>query len=162
MTDTDTLLWFRAVQRVAADVTGIKTIHGVTPLTTGPSSGASLRPATDSLTDLPALVLAYGGADITAGSWERQTHTVNGAIWRARDPIAETYDALIADIGRVLNAFPARGKAYSISSEVQSLLVTGFGAIDGIEWAPGSNRWYLVLPFTMELIVNRPAAYVPA
>ncbi len=162
MTDTDSLAWFQGIMRVGAEVAGIKVVHGVKPATSGAAVSTLLRPATEELGDVPALVFGYGGAPVTPGSWETQKHTVHGAIWRPRNPIAETYTELVADIGRVLNAFPARAKAFAVSAELQSLLVTSFGAIDGAEWPVGSNRWYLVLPFELEAVVRRAVTYAAA
>lgn len=165
MVDTDSLTWFRAVQRVAADVSGMEIVHGVTPPASGAASSPLLRPATYELFQVPAIVIGYGGAEIVPGSWERQTHTLSAAIWRSNDPLSGldlVYDALVADVGRVINAFPPRGKAYGVSVELQSVLVVSIGAIDGFEWPRDSDRWYLVLPFELEVIVNRAAAYVAA
>ncbi|MES2210959.1 MAG: hypothetical protein V4515_12375 [Chloroflexota bacterium] len=162
MTDTDSLLWFQAIMRVGAEVAGIKVVHGVKPATAGAAASSLLRPATEGLDEVPALVFGYGGAPVTPGSWETQKHTVHGAIWRSRMPIDETYSELVADIGRVLNAFPARAKAFAVSAELQSVLVTSFGAIDGSEWPTGSNRWYLVLPFEIEAVVRRATTYSPS
>lgn len=161
MTDTDSLLWFQGLMRVAADVSGIKVVHGVTP-GTGTAASGLLRPATDELADVPALVLGYGGAVVTPGPWETQKHTVHGAVWRSREFIDTAYAELVTDIGRVLNAFPGRAKAYAVSAELQSALITSFGSIDGAEWPSGSNRWFLVLPFELEVVVRRAVTYSPS
>jgi hypothetical protein len=162
VTDTNSLLWFQAVMRVAAEVTGMKVVHGATPATSGVAASPLLRPATDEIGATPAIVLGYGGAAVTPGAWETQKHTVHGAVWRPRDPLAETYTELVADIGRVLNAFPPRAKAFAASAEVQSVLITSFGAVDASAWPAGSNRWYLVLPFEIEVVVRRAATYAAA
>ena len=162
MTDTDSLTWFQGIMRVGANVAGIKVVHGVTPATVGAAASVLLRPATEELGSVPALVFGYGGASVTPGPWETQKHTVHGAIWRPRKPIDETYSELVADIGRVLNAFPQRAKAFEVSAELQSVLITSFGSIDGAEWPVGSNNWYLVLPFEIEAVVRRAVTYSPS
>ena len=152
----DTLTTFRAVQRVLADVSGIKVVHGVTPPATGTASSALLRPATDELMDLPAIVLGSGPIEITPGPVTRFRWEFSGGIWRARQAqlFDEAYDGLVGDIGALVVAVAARGKAYSIDAGLQSLKLPSFGAIDGAEWPAGSGRWYLVAPFTLEVVVD--------
>lgn len=152
----DTLATFRAAQRVLADVTGIRVVHGVTPPATGTGASPILRPATDELIDLPAIVLGSGSIEVTPGPLTRFRWTMLGAVWRARQAalLDEAYDGLVGDIGRVYVAVAARGKAYGIDAGLQWIGIRSFSAIDGAEWPAGSNRWYLVAPFTLEVVAN--------
>ena len=152
----DTLTTFRAAQRVLADVTGIVVVHGVTPPTSGTAAAAILRPATDTLAELPAIVLGSGPIEVTPGPVTRFRWTMRGAVWRSRSAVAlaEEYDGLVGDIGRVYAAVAARGKAYAIQAGLQSLKLPSFGAIDGAEWPAESNRWYLVVPFELEVVAD--------
>lgn len=152
----DTLTTFKAVQRVLADVTGMKVVHGVTPPAAGTGSSSILRPATDELVDSPSIVLGSGAIEVTPGPVTRLTWTILGAVWRVRDGtgIAEAYDGLVTDIGAVITAVAARGKAYSIQAGLQSLKVASISAIDGAEWPARSNRWFLILPFELEAIAD--------
>lgn len=160
----DTLTTFRAVQRVLADVSGIKVVHGVTPLTSGTSSNAILRPATDELVDSPSIVLGSGPIQVTPGPVTRFTWAIAGAVWRVRDAtgIEAAYDGLVGDIGALVTAVAARGKAYSVQAGLQSLKVKSIAAVDGAEWPAGSNRWFLVLPFTLEVVADFDTPINPA
>ena len=152
----DTLTTFKAAQRVIADVTGIKVVHGVTPPGSGTGYAAILRPATDELADSPAIVLGSGPIDITPGPVTRLVWTLQGAVWRTRDGagIETAYDALVTDIGSIVVAVAARGKAYALQAGLQSLKLVSFDAIDGAEWPRASNRWWLVLPFECQIIAD--------
>ena len=160
----DTLTTFRAAQRVLADVTGIKVVHGVTPPATGDASHSLLRPATDLLGDAPAIVLGSGEIEITPGPVTRFRWTLLGGIWRVRDGTGPeaAYDGLVGDIGQVVVAVAARGKAYAIQAGLQSLQVMSFGAIDGIEWPTRSNTWYLVAPFELAIVADYDTPIVAA
>lgn len=152
----DTLTTFKAVQRVLADVSGIKVVHGVTPPTSGTGASTILRPATDELVDSPAIVLGSGAIEVTPGPVTRLTWTMPAAVWRSRDGIGiETaHDGIVTDIGNIVTAIAARGKAYSIQAGLQSLKLAGFSSIDGAEWPARSNRWFLILPFELEVIAD--------
>lgn len=159
----DTLKSFQAAQRVLADVTGIKVVHGVTPLTSGDGANSLLRPATNELADSPAIVLGSGPIAIKPGPVANFTWTIQGGIWRIRDPYIETaYDGLVGDIGLVYAAVAAKGKAYAIQAELQSLKVVSFAAIDGMEWPAESNRWFLVAPFELEVVIDYDTPTLPA
>lgn len=156
------ITWLRGAQRVLADITGMTVIHGVTPPTTGAGVHSSLRPVSDLLIDAPAVVMGYGGGPVISGPRVRHAATLNCAIWRPREELADAYDGLMGDLGNILEAIAARGKAYGLSTDVQSLLLTSFSAVDGAEWPPNSNRWYLVLPFECEMVVDVDAPLTPA
>lgn len=160
----DTLTTFKAVQRVLADVSGIKVVHGVTPPTSGTGASPLLRPATDELVDSPSIVLGSGAIEVTPGPVTRLTWTIRGAVWRVRDAfgIEDAYDGLVGDIGAIVTAVAARGKAYSIQAGLQSLKIARIAAIDGAEWPEGSNRWFLTLPFDLEVIADYPTPITAA
>jgi len=154
----DTLTTFRAVQRVLADITGMAVVHGVTPPTSGGGAHALLRPATDALSELPAIVLGSGPIEVTPGPVTRFRWTMRVAVWRSRTVLDEEYDGLVGDIGRIVVAVAARGKAYLIQAGLQSLTVPSFEAIDGAEWPAGSGRWYLVQPFELQIVAEELTA----
>jgi hypothetical protein len=161
----DTLTTFRAVQRVLADVSGMKLVHGVTPPASGTAAHANLRPATDELVDSPSIVLGSGPIEVTPGPQTRLTWTMQGAVWRVRDGgggIVEAYDGLIGDIGALVVAVQARGKAYSVDASLQSLSIASVAAIDGAEWPAGSNRWFLVAPFELQVVADYDTPITPA
>lgn len=156
------LTWLKGAQRVLADITGMTVVHGVTPPTSGTGSHAKLRPVTDLLEETPAVVMGYGGGDVISGPRVRHTFALNCAIWRSRIELADAYDGLMGDLGNTLEAIAARGKAYALTTDVQSFLLTNIGAVDGAEWPVNSNRWYLVLPFECEMVVDVDAPLAPA
>lgn len=158
---TDSLTWLRAAQRVLADVAQITVVHGVTPPTSGTGASSALRPASDLPADDPAIVMGWGGATVVMGPVPRLTCTLSCAVWRNRQYVEQAYDGLAGDVRRIVAALAPRGKAYAISAEVQSLLPTSFGAIDGVEWPAQSNSWYLVLPFELEMVVDVDVALAP-
>jgi hypothetical protein len=152
----NTLTTFQAVQRVLADVTGMKAVHGVTPPTTGTGANSVLRPATDVLSDSPVIVAGSGGVvvDFETHTRLRLRWTLTCAVWRlrSRDATADAYDALVGDIARIITAIAARGKAYSIDPGVAMFMPESFGPIDGAEWPVGSDIHYFVLPFDCEIV----------
>lgn len=154
----DTLTTFQAAQRVMADVTGMKAVHGVTPPTSGSGANAILRPATDLLADSPAIVIGSGPIEIDFESHGRLriVWTLSCAVWRVREATAldAAYDALVGDVGRVAVAIAARGKAYAIDTGIQLLWPRSFGAIDGAEWPVGSNAWWVYLPFECPIVAD--------
>jgi hypothetical protein len=152
--------WFDAIGAIAADIEGIERIYAGGK---GGSGEPKVVPMARELMVAPVLVQGYGGAEITPGSWERQEHTLNCAIWipAPADVIDKAYSLAIEFVGRVIAAYPPRSRAGSIHPDLQSALVTGFDAIDGREWGTGSTRTYVIVPYTIQAIVQRVATYVP-
>src|SRR3990167_6767401 len=132
MADIDLAKVIDAISSVAREVEGLKVVHGVQG---GSEDSPLVKPAPLILLELPALVLDDGEADVIPGSWERQTWTFSGAIWRPYDAatFAEVYRESAKDAHRLLNLFPTRGKAKSISPDIQSLLLTHIYKTDGAE-----------------------------
>jgi hypothetical protein len=147
--------WFAAVAKVGSQVDGIKgVIAGATAGQTG------LSPMDDDLSSgLPAMVIGYGGAPVSAASWERQVHTLDAAIWVERNPLGERYAQLVGFIDAVMAVFPQKAKPHAA---IASVLVTKFERIVRREWPAGSGVVYLTLPFSIEVVRNRAAQYVAA
>jgi hypothetical protein len=151
--------WFAAVSDVFADVQGINRVYGVK----GGETDPKVVPMSSELASGDIGVLGYAGGEITPGSWERQRHELNAAIWVPAPATAIG----AAYVDRVLTAFPARSKAGLPPElphpELASVLVTRFDAIDSREWGEAQARkQYVVLPFTIEVVRNRAAAYIAA
>lgn len=155
-------VWFDAVARVAADVVGMKAVFAAATTSAVTVAKPIVVPMANDLSQLPAIVLGLGPGEITPGSWERQRHEVRGAIWRPREPVGEIYALLVGDLSALLDAFPPHAKGYNVEPSLQSLLLTGHDGVVPAEWPPRSDRWYLTLPFTVEVIVNRAAVYAAA
>lgn len=112
---------------------------------------------------LPAFLMLQGEGAIIPGSWERQTWTLEGSVWVEYLPRGERYRQLVDLREPVQTAFRAKSKGGLVDTAVQSVLLTGFGRIEGRQWARGEQApWYLVLPFSIEVKVNRAVTYLPA
>lgn len=149
--------WFGAVAKVGSQIVGLAP-GAVYAGATGGQAG--VQPMVDELAaGLPALVLGYAGALVAAGSWERQTHTIDAEIWVERNPIGERYEQLIGFIDAVMDVFPPKAKPHA---DVASVLVLSFDRIVRREWPAGSGIVYLTLPFPIQVVRNRAAQYVAA
>lgn len=150
--------WFDAIASVGATIEGIERVYAGGK---GGSGEPKVVPMARDLVVAPVLVQGYGGAEITPGSWEAQDHTLNCAIWipAPADTIGKAYSLAVQFVGRVMDAYPARAKAFGLHNDLQSALVTGFDAIDGREWGVQSTRQYIIVPYTIEAVVRRAAVY---
>lgn len=111
----------------------------------------------------PAFVVTDGGTEIIPGSWERTTWTVEAALWVEYSPRGERLRQLLNLREPIREAFRDHSKGGLVDDAVQSVLITSTGAIEGRQWRRADNApWYLVLPFSIEVKVNRAATYVPA
>ena len=139
---------------------GIKKVYGVKGAATDPK----VVPMASEIVTSPIGVLGYGGAQVTPGSWERQTHTLAAAIWIAVSSTSPgaSYELAVAYIDRVMDAFPPRSKAGAIHPELAAVLVTEFEAITQRSWGEAAlARDYVVLPFSIQVTRNRAAQYQP-
>ena len=162
MADTATII--DAVAAIGLTVDGIKdtAIYG-------PGSGNvdGVRELPEDIgVALPAFLMLEGEADIIPGSWERQTWTLAGSVWVEYLPRGERYRQLVNMREPIQAAFRAHSKGGLADAAVQSVLLTGFGQIAGRQWNRGTpdqpGAWFLVLPFSVEVKVNRAVAYQPA
>lgn len=151
------------IARVALNlvgITGLKTVYSA-GATSGPS-GKVLELPDEIAPSLPAAVLLSNEGPIIPGPWERQTWTLHGTIWAPSRPRGESYRRLV-DIGDLVVLALQQPDVTAVDQAVQSVVLTGFDAIQGMQWNRGADApWYLVLPFTIEAKVNRPATYGPA
>lgn len=154
--------WFALVADVFAGIEGIYRVFGVK----GADGDVKVVPMS---TELPVGsvvgILGYDGGQITPGSWERQEHTLDAAIWvpAAGDTLDKAYTLAVAYVERVLTVFPGHGKAGASDSTIQSVLVTTFDTIESREWADkAAQREYVVLPFEIQVIREQARRYAPA
>lgn len=159
------LQWFDAIAKTAAEIPGVKHAHGAgtAQLAAGPS-GRTVEPMVDQLDELPSVFLGHAGADIPASTWSRQTHEVLMTIYLERTPIGVRYADAIAFIDTVVSTFEAHAKAWNADSNgwLQSVVITRFDGIQAAQFPALSNRFFLALPWRLEVKVNRPASYQPA
>lgn len=114
---------------------------------------------------LPAFMVLDAGGPIIPGNWERQTWNLEGSIWVEYEPRGERYKQIVDLAEPTLAAFrnTAEIAARAVDTAVQSVLIVEFRAIEGRQWHRRENApWYLVLPFVIEVKVNRAVAYVAA
>jgi hypothetical protein len=155
--------WFADVSDVFALIEGIYRVYGVK----GEEGDPKVVPMASELpTGAIVGVLGYDGGTITPGSWERQTHSLNAAIWvpATADTIDRAYTLAIAYVDRVLEIFPGHGKAGATpANNIASCLVTAFDQVESRAWGNRDAQLeYVVLPFSIEVVRNRAAAYVAA
>lgn len=112
----------------------------------------------------PAVVVLRGAMEVIPGSWERTTLSFEFSVWvPEQEPRGEAYRDL-ADLDEpIRDAFRNRAKGGLVDPAVQSVLVLGSDAIEGRQWQRGERApWYLVLPYTVAVKVNRAVTYRPA
>ena len=136
-------------------VTGIKAVYAA-----GATTGVKEIPEViDTL--LPAAVFMPGDAPVIPGNWERQTWNITGTIWTRSAPRGERYRELLDLAEPILGTYRTVSAAVKASdTDIQQLILKEFGAISGEQWQRGDGApWYLVLPFTVEVKVNRSTNY---
>lgn len=145
--------------RLAVNLVGVGGIRAVyAPAASAP--GVQALP--DVLSSWPAAVFLPGESPIIPGNWERQTWIVNGSIWVTETPRGERVQELTDLSDDVLAAF-RQPDVTAIDAAVQSVVLRDFGAIAGQQWQRHQEApVFLVLPFTLELKVNRSVTYGPA
>lgn len=149
------------IAAIGADVTGIndEAVYGA-----GSGSVTGVKELPDDIgIALPAFMVLDGGGEVIPGNWERQTWRLEGSVWVEYKPRGERYRQLVNFQELVLAAFRAKSKGGSADPAVQSVLITEFKAIEGRQWQRGEAApIYLVLPFTVEVKVNRAVTYSAA
>jgi hypothetical protein len=142
--------------RNAIPIPGLKAIYA-------PEEATGVKRIPDSLSTLPAAVFLPGATTIMPASWERQTWIIRGSIWTGETPRGERVAELVDLQDSILGVFrvPVE-KLTTIDPAVQSVLVTEFDLISVQQWqARAELPFYLVMPFTIEMKVNRPVTYGP-
>lgn len=154
--------WFALVADVFAGIEGIYRVFGVK----GEDGDPKVVPMSRELPTGSVIgILGYDGGEIIPGSWERQTHELNAAIWipAPAETLDKAYTLAVAYVDRVMAVFPGHGKAGATDATIQSVLVTGFETIEGRTWAEkDAEREYVVLPFTIEVVRNVVRNYAAA
>lgn len=147
------------VARIAMNLVGVTGINAVYAPTT--ATGVLAVPE-EIHQSLPCALLLAGEHPVIPGNWERQTWRLNGSVWTNNAPRAERYQQLTDLAELILAAFRVPDTT-AVDPAVQSVLLTSFDPIGGQQWQRGDNApWYLVLPFTLEVKVNRSVTYGPA
>lgn len=136
-------------------VGGIKAVYA-------PGTASGVQELPDDLVVLPSAVLLPGESPVIPGNWERQTWAVNGTIWTGTKPRGERVQELTDMADDILAAFRIPDVT-AVDAAVQSVILREFGPIDQRQWSVHPEAgWFLVLPFSLELKVNRSVTYGPA
>lgn len=159
--DVTSRTWFDAIAEVGSTIPGIVKVFAGGR---GEGDNPKVVPMSNELAKGPVIIQAYGGAEVTPGSWEEQEHTLNCAIWipTTAGTLGAAYSLAIEFIGRVMAVYPPRGQAYNRHPQLQSAIVTRFDRIVSQAWGDGAaQRQFVVLPYEIQAIVRRAAAYEP-
>jgi hypothetical protein len=123
-------------------------------------------PVADDFTEVgfPIVTVAAGAWTSLAQPGNERIHiTLNCAVWRDRVPLAENVNALYDDRDAIADGWVAHTKAYLVEAHLQSALMTdGPGIVPRSLPAGQGARVLLSLPFSVEVICNRPVIYQPA
>ena len=152
-----------AIAAVAIDVAGL---NNDAIYSAGGGEIAGVKDIPDNLADgaFPAVVVMGADKAIIPGSWERTTWTVELSVWVPDlPPRGEVYRDLVDLEEPIREAFRTKARAGVADPAVQAVLVTEVGRINGRQWVRGDNQpWFLVLPFSLQVTVNRAVTYRPS
>lgn len=157
----------RILDEIAAVFLNVPEISPDAIYSAGGGEIAGIHDVPDTLAQsaFPAVVVMSGEKSIIAGSWERTTWTVEASVWLPNDPLTSrgaAYRALIDLEEPIRAAFRAHDRAGAADPAVQAVLITEVGRVGHRQWQPGETRpWYLVLPFSLQVTVNRAVTYRP-
>lgn len=155
----------RILDEIAATFLGVAGLNDDAVYSAGGGEIVGVKDLPDRLADgaFPAVVVLSGEKSIIPGPWERTTWTVEASVWVPDiAPRSEAYRTLLAVEEPIRQAFRAHDRAGASDPAVQSVLITGTDAIVGRQWARGDAQpWFLVLPISFEVKVNRAVQYQP-
>jgi hypothetical protein len=153
-----------AAKVIAGAVAGTVFASGVTPAVTGTTP--EVVPLADDFTEvgLPMVTVAMGAWDPLLQPGNERLHmTLHGVVWRPRVPLGENVAALYADRDAIADAWIAHTKAYLEEATLQSaILMGGPGIVSRALPAGQSQRDFLTLPFTVDVVCNRSVIPQPA
>lgn len=146
------------IARIALNLVGVGTIRAVH----APAASGAVLAIPEQLSTVPAAMLLAGDSPVIPGQWERQTWMINGSVWMGDKPRGERVTEL-TDLGELVLAAFRQPDVTAVDEAVQSVVLTEVGAITSQQWTRGDTApWFLVLPFTLEVKVNRSVTYGPA
>lgn len=123
-------------------------------------------PLADDFTEagLPAVTCAMGPWTPALQPGNERLHLeVMGVVWRPRVPLGDNVAALYADRDAIAEAFIAHTKAYIAEASLQSAVLGGGPGIVPRSLGDVANRrLFLTLPFTVNVVCNRPVVPQPA
>lgn len=165
MTDIDYPAILDSCARVIAGAVPGSTLFAAGVTLTAISAVPELNPLADDFTEagMPAVTVAIGPWTPLAQSGNVRDHiTVHCAIWRPRVPLGDNTNALYADASALEREFAAHTKLY-LAPDVQSgMLMGGPGIVPRALPSGNNERWFLTLPFTVDVVLNRIVVFAPA
>ncbi len=113
---------------------------------------------------MPAVTCAMGAWAPTLQPGNERLHvTIVASIWRPRVPLGDNTAALYADRDALADGWIAHTKAYLVENTLQSaILMGGPGIVPRSVPSGQSERMFLTLPFTVEVVCNRTVVPQPA
>lgn len=136
----------------------LQPIAGLKGTYCGDGNGATVAAMPPALPDTPAAVVLDGDQAVTAASWERSTIAPEAHIYVSQDKgLGASYELARSFKPLVL----ARIRLAMTTTEIASVVLTSFRAIEDREWPLQSGRHYFVLPCVFEIKVNVATAYQP-
>lgn len=124
----------------------------------GEGDGANVKALPQSLPDTPALVVFDGDEGVVPGNAERWQLTPEAHIYVSQG------EALGASYERARSFKPlllTRMQASVTTTELDSIVIREFRAVEDREWPIGSGRHYFVLPCVLEGRVKKSVTYLP-
>jgi hypothetical protein len=156
----------RILDEIAAVFLDVAGINPDAVYSAGGGEVDGVKDLPDNLADgaFPAVVVLSGPKAITPGSWERTTWTVEASIWVPDiPPRGEAYRNLVDLEAGVRAAFRAKGRASAADAAVQAVVITEVGQPGARQYVNGDKQpWFLVLPITYQVTVNRAVTYSPS
>lgn len=153
-----------AARVIAGAISGHIFAAGVTLAVTGVEP--LVVPLADDFTEggLPAVTCAMGlWTPLLQPDNERLHIEILGAVWRPRVPLGDNIALLYADRDAIADAWIAHSKAYLVEATLQSaILAGGPGIVSRSLGEPANPRWFLTLPFTVNVVCNRSVSAQPA
>lgn len=161
MTDTNAIV-DGAAKVIAGILTGHIFASGLTAAVTGTADVVAM--ADDFTEHIPAVTVALSDWTSTLQPGSERLHaSLLCTVWRPRNPLDESVQALYGDRDKISNAWIAHTKAYLVETTLQSaILAGGPGIVERRLGDPANPNLYLTLPFTVNVVCMRAVVPLPA
>jgi hypothetical protein len=112
---------------------------------------------------MPAVTCAMGAWEPHLQPGNERLHlTIVASVWRPRVPLGDNAAALYADRDLIADAWIAHTKAYVAEYTLQSaILMGGPGIVPRSIPSGQTERTFLTLPFTVQIVCNRVVVPLP-
>lgn len=154
----------RTAQVIAGAVDG-STVFASGVTTSVTDATPAVVPFADDFTEagLPAVtVAATPWSPRTQPGNQRIHQTLTCAVWRPRVPLGDNLASLYGDAVAIADAFVAHGKLGITDLDIEASLMGGPGVVERAAPVGQSERVFLTLPFTVDVVFNRYVSVTPA